>query len=67
MKKGLLLGAVVIAASFASCKKDYACRCTNNSGTLSVTGSEFEATRKAAKDKCTAQSTSYSTCEAVKK
>jgi hypothetical protein len=36
MKKITLLAAVVIAASFASCKKDYTCVCTVTSGGVST-------------------------------
>lgn len=37
MKKVLLFVAVVIAASFASCKKDRTCTCTFTSGTYTST------------------------------
>jgi hypothetical protein len=36
MKKITLLAAVVIAASFASCKKDYNCVCTASGGTTTT-------------------------------
>ena len=37
MKKITLLAAVVIAASFASCKKNYTCTCTGTSQGVSGT------------------------------
>jgi hypothetical protein len=64
MKKVILFVAVIIAASFASCKKDYACKCT--AGSVSVTGDKFNNTKKKAKDECTAKSTGGWSCEAVK-
>jgi hypothetical protein len=68
MKKVLVLVAVVISASFASCKKDYACKCTF--GGQSVTGATFKETKKKAEDACTANAGTYAavggSCEAVK-
>lgn len=32
MKKGFLFLGVLVAISFASCKKDYTCHCTDSSG-----------------------------------
>lgn len=37
MKKITLLAAVIIAASFASCKKDYTCECTTSGNGSSIT------------------------------
>ena len=62
MKKVILFTAVVIAGSFASCKKDYACKC---SGTIVPATTENE-TKKDAKDRCEKMSTSAYTCEAEK-
>lgn len=64
MKKSILFVAVVFAASFASCKKDYACKCTY--GSISATGATFNDTKKNAKDRCAGESTGGYTCEAVK-
>ena len=70
MKKITLLAAVVIAASFASCKKDYTCVCT---GTSSVYNSSYtfdlgKIKKKDAKASCDAAGSSWSsigyTCEA---
>lgn len=70
MKKITLLAAVVIAASFASCKKDYTCVCT---GTSSVYNSSYtfdlgKIKKKDAKSSCDAAGASWSsigyTCEA---
>lgn len=36
MKKITLLAAVIVAASFASCKKNYTCVCTGTSSGLSA-------------------------------
>lgn len=72
MKKVLLFVAVVFAASFASCKKDYQCECTTTAGTVSTTatGGTFKETKKKAEEACEADSQSYGTvsvdCEAVK-
>ena len=62
MKKSIVLVAVVIAASFASCKKDYACKCSNTI----VPGSTQNETKKDAKDRCEKLSTSAYTCVAEK-
>ena len=68
MKKGLLFVAVVFAASFASCKKDYACECTV--GGLTATGGTFKDTKKNAEEKCNEDDVSTGAvtveCEAVK-
>lgn len=64
MKKSILFVAVVFAASFASCKKDYACVCTY--GSLSKTGTTFKDTKKNAEDKCAGESIGGYTCEAEK-
>ncbi len=64
MKKSILFVAVVFAASFASCKKDYACKCTY--GSVSVTHDTFNDTKKNAKEKCDGESVGGYTCEAVK-
>jgi hypothetical protein len=56
MKKITLLAAVVVAFTFASCKKDYTCECTFSgngfSGSVSTT---IKDTKKKAKDACTAK------------
>lgn len=62
MKKGILFVAVVFAASFASCKKDYACACNGTEVPLTTQNE----TKKDANDRCEAYSSSIS-CEAVKK
>jgi hypothetical protein len=64
MKKIVLFAVVMGALSFASCKKDYACKCTT--GNVAVTGSSVKQTKKDAKDRCANSSNSYTTCEAVK-
>lgn len=62
MKKSILFVAVVFAASFASCKKDYACKCSNTV----VPGTVQNQTKKDANDRCEKLSTSSYTCEAEK-
>ncbi|MES2515878.1 MAG: hypothetical protein V4580_17115 [Bacteroidota bacterium] len=54
MKKITLLAAVVIAASFASCKKDYTCVCTgtNNGVSGSYTYDLGKIKKKDAKASC---------------
>lgn len=54
MKKITLLAAVVIAASFASCKKNYTCVCTYTSGgtTETYTYDLGKIKKKDAKDNC---------------
>jgi len=54
MKKLTLLAAVVIAASFASCKKDYTCSCTTTvTGIPPLTASTtIKETKKKAKEAC---------------
>ena len=77
MKKVLLFVAVVTATSFASCKKDYTCKCTTTySGSFAGTPSstvdsgKFKTTKKKAKTICdvyeSSDSNSTTTCEAVK-
>ncbi len=66
MKKITLLAAVVIAASFASCKKDYTCVCTSNS--VSYTYDLGKIKKKDAKASCDAAGASWisigGSCEA---
>ena len=57
MKKITLLAAVVIAASFASCKKNYTCACTWSDGT-SAGSYTYKNTKKKATDACTANNVS---------
>lgn len=76
MKKVMLFAAVVTAFSFASCKKDYTCKCTtvyaggSSPTVVSETGS-YKATKKKSKTVCAGlESTDASqttTCEAVVK
>ena len=58
MKKVILFVAVVIATSFASCKKDYACKCSNTV----VPATTQNETKKDAKDRCAKLNTSTYTC-----
>ncbi len=51
MKKALILvAAVAMGATFTSCKKEYACKCTVN-GTEQTTG-EFKEKKSTAEDAC---------------
>lgn len=64
MKKMTLLAAVVVAFTFASCKKDYTCECTATSGGVSVSATTtIKDTKKKAKDACTAKATTGVTCD----
>jgi hypothetical protein len=54
MKKTITLITVLIAFSFASCKKEHDCVCTSTFGTEVTTS--IKATKKKAKTKCEAQS-----------
>jgi hypothetical protein len=72
MKKITLLAAVVIAASFASCKKDYTCVCTtsdtSNGYAASYTFDLGKIKKKDAKANCDAAGSTWSSigysCEA---
>lgn len=65
MKKVLLFVAVVFAASFASCKKDYQCDCKVAGTTIS--SGTFKDTKKNAEDACDALNVGITAdCEAVK-
>ncbi len=58
MKKITLLAAVVVlAASFASCKKDYTCECTYNG--VVIGSIKYKDTKKKAKDACEASNSTY--------
>jgi hypothetical protein len=67
MKKLILVVTVLVAFSFASCKKDHTCIC--KSGSLQVADPTSHTTRKKAKDECKALEESYTnrgadvTCE----
>ena len=63
MKKITLLAAVVIAASFASCKKNYTCSCTWNDDGTSAGSYTYNNTKKKAKDACEANNTGIITCK----
>jgi hypothetical protein len=56
MKKITLLAAVIVAASFASCKKNYTCVCTDtyNGTTETYTYDLGKIKKKDAKSKCDA-------------
>ena len=57
MKKLILVVTVLVAFSFASCKKDHTCIC--KSGTLQVEEDNYLAKKKQAKDHCNAMEESY--------
>ena len=57
MKKVTLLAVVIIAASFASCKKDYTCECTQNGVVIGTI--KYKDTKKKAKDACSASNSTY--------
>lgn len=60
MKKITLFAAVIVAISFASCKKDRVCSCTNSSTGGSVTTSETTYTKiKKSEAKTLCQKTTY--------
>jgi hypothetical protein len=62
MKKTTLFAFALLAISFASCKKDYTCVCTDNSnGSTTFTG-VFHASNSDAKKSCTAIQSSGETC-----
>ena len=54
MKKITLLAIAFVAISFASCKKDRVCTCTEIDGTVTAT-TYFDARKKDARTLCTAQ------------
>ncbi len=54
MKKITLLAVAFIAISFASCKKDRVCTCTDVDGNIAET-TYFDARKKDARAICTAQ------------
>lgn len=63
MKKITLLAAVVVAFTFASCKKDYTCECTFSGNGLSGTASTtIKDTKKKAKDACEKDNTTGVSC-----
>lgn len=70
MKKITLLAAVIVAASFASCKKDYTCVCTfTDAGTTSTYTYDLgKIKKKDAKASCDAAGAAWVTlgasCEA---
>ena len=57
MKKITLLAAVVVAFTFASCKKDYTCECTSNGVVIGTI--KYKDTKKKAKDACSASNSTY--------
>lgn len=65
MKKITLLAAVIIAASFASCKKEYTCECTTtiNGATYTASGTSGKMKKKDAKTWCENGNDSYTTCK----
>ena len=58
MKKVLLFVAVVVAISFASCKKDRVCTCTTTYGSTSSTDvtTYIKSLKKDAREKCMSES-----------
>ncbi|MBI3520835.1 MAG: hypothetical protein HY062_15970 [Bacteroidetes bacterium] len=65
MKKITLLAAVVVAISFASCRKDRTCECTDTSGGVTyVTTTKVKSTKKDATSWCDAANGSKSTTTA---
>jgi hypothetical protein len=54
MKKSITLIAVLVAFSFASCKKERTCVCTSTFGTEITTS--IKASKKKAKNQCEAKS-----------
>ena len=68
MKKITLLAAVIVAASFASCKKNYTCVCTYAGTTGTYTYDLGKIKKKDAKSSCDAAGSLWisagGTCEA---
>ena len=62
MKKITLLAAVIIAASFASCKKNYTCECTVTGSTTVIASATAKMKKKDAVTWCESDNTSYVTC-----
>ncbi len=65
MKKITLLAAVIVVASFASCKKVYTCTCTYSSGGSSYSSTSstgVKVKKKTAESWCTAQQSTGETC-----
>ncbi len=54
MKKITLLAAAFVAITFASCKKDRVCTCTDKDGTVRET-TYYDARKKDVREICTAQ------------
>ena len=65
MKKITLLAAVIVAASFASCKKNWNCECTYtyNGVTETETYVSAKMKKKDAKTWCETGNTAYQTCK----
>ncbi len=63
MKKITLLAVVIIAASFASCKKNWNCVCTDNSDGSQETYVSAKMKKKDAKTWCETGNSSYYSCE----
>lgn len=62
MKKITLLAVAFVAVSFASCKKDRTCVCTDNTGgTAYVATTVVKSTKKSAEEWCAASSGSKTT------
>ena len=49
--------AVVVASTFASCKKDYTCECTYGGAVIGTI--KYKDTKKKAKDACEASNSTY--------
>ena len=59
MKKITMLAIAAVAISFASCKKDYTCKCTFTSGGVTETSSvTIHTTKSKATDACNTTATS---------
>jgi hypothetical protein len=62
MKKITLLAAAFVAITFASCKKDRTCVCTDNSGGVAyVATTVVKSTKKSAEEWCAASNGSKTT------
>lgn len=58
MKKITLFAIAFVAISFASCKKDYTCTCTNSYSTTASVTKIIGVSKKAAQANCTSGTTS---------
>ncbi len=62
MKKITLLAVVLIAASFASCKKTHTCTCSDTGSTGSFTYTQGKQTKKNAQATCDSYETVWDNC-----